>query len=296
MNWHWISRSGSYLTKAEKAVLHAIIGRCDETGEAYPGMVRLCRESGYRSDRTVYDAICGLVRKGCLTVTVRPGRSNLYRVHEPDTTARQMDLFAPLSKIAGHPRKKRKPPPSRIAGGSRNRSGTKPKLKPKEEAGKEAVPAAAPHDPLMGHRQGHTLGHPSFDRKISECIRVAFEEFEQAKGRKPVWETKDFAAVAGLVKRHDWVTVAEFSRRFGNFIRSTEEFTQRQGGSLAYFCSKFDQFADGPLQEVESRKSKSENREAHVGSGPTAGGFDPEYIRTFRERAGLRSLDPETLN
>jgi hypothetical protein len=34
-----------------------------------------------------------------------------------------------------------------------------------------------------------------------------------------------------------------------NYLDSTEVFTMKQGGSLAYFCSNLDKFSNGPISD-----------------------------------------------
>jgi hypothetical protein len=40
---------------------------------------------------------------------------------------------------------------------------------------------------------------------------------------------------------------AELERRFQNFLASTEVFIQKQGYSLAHFCTHVDSFLTGPI-------------------------------------------------
>jgi hypothetical protein len=41
----------------------------------------------------------------------------------------------------------------------------------------------------------------------------------------------------------------ELQSRFENYLASTESFTMKKGGSLAYFCQNVDSFLAGPLFE-----------------------------------------------
>lgn len=239
MNWHWISRLGGYLTRSEKSVAHAIAQRTNEKGEAFPGMELLRSESGYSSERSVQDAIRGLVLKGCLTVTHRPGTSNLYRLREPDSNALQIGLFqAPRHTL--YPRNSCTPPPSTIAGDPRNPSGTKPKLKPTTEA-KEYLP----------------------------LVSLAEGLFRERFGQGPTWLAADWKQLQALVKaRPDLLMpemAEEFGRRFRNFMGSTDPFIAQQGGSLKFFCTNFDRFLEGPVHSEAELRRLEQSRHARAG-------------------------------
>jgi hypothetical protein len=49
--------------------------------------------------------------------------------------------------------------------------------------------------------------------------------------------------------------IEELERRWLNYLGSTEPFTAKQGDSLAYFCSKFDTFIDGPISRPKEKVS-----------------------------------------
>ena len=244
MRWHWISRLGGYLTRAEKAVAHAIAQRCNERGEAWPGMERLRRESGYSSERTVQKALRGLVRKGCLTVTHRPGTSNLYRLREPDPNALQIGLFqAPRPPL--YPRKNCTPPPSTIAGVPRNPSGTKPKEKPTTE-GKKYLP----------------------------LVSLAEGLFRERFGQGPTWLAADWKQLQALVKARPDLPmpemVVEFERRYWNLLESTDPFITQQGGSLKFFCANFDRFLAGPVHSEAELRRLEQSRHARAGGHAAA--------------------------
>jgi len=43
-------------------------------------------------------------------------------------------------------------------------------------------------------------------------------------------------------------TLEEIQTRWQHYLASTEQFTANKRGSLAYFCTNFDAFIQGPLQ------------------------------------------------
>ncbi len=87
--------------------------------------------------------------------------------------------------------------------------------------------------------------HPAL-RPASE---FAFKTWESRFGRRPNWQAKDWSGVAGLFKRLPELTLAIFQRHWRNYLASTEGFIQKQGYGLAYFCSRFDGFAAGPVHD-----------------------------------------------
>lgn len=85
------------------------------------------------------------------------------------------------------------------------------------------------------------------DPRHQECIEFAHKTFQaKHEGQKPAWDGRDFKALKNLLL-HGSVTALEFSRRWQNFLASTEAFTAKQGYSLRYFCEHYDAFWEGPL-------------------------------------------------
>jgi uncharacterized protein YdaU (DUF1376 family) len=79
--------------------------------------------------------------------------------------------------------------------------------------------------------------------------RFAFGAFEAKYGRKPSWQKKDWKGLKNLLAAAPTLSVSELQTRWTDFLASTEAFTEKQGGSLAYFCSHADSFISGPLLE-----------------------------------------------
>jgi hypothetical protein len=85
------------------------------------------------------------------------------------------------------------------------------------------------------------------DLRFQPFVEFAFRSFELKHGQKPSWNDRDFKNLTALLRRNETLTAAELERRWQHYTSSTEAFTLKQGDSLAYFCSKFDSFIDGPI-------------------------------------------------
>lgn len=94
-----------------------------------------------------------------------------------------------------------------------------------------------------------------------EAKRFAFESFKARYSQPPSWGAGDYAQVAALFKRASGLTASEFQRRWQNYLDSTEAFTRKQGGSLKYFCTHFDQFISGPIRDASTQKGKTNGRD-----------------------------------
>ena len=91
------------------------------------------------------------------------------------------------------------------------------------------------------------VGPPPQQAYSDEGIRLFAAYYHQP----PAWGKGHYVQLANLRKVRPDLVVSEFARRFQNFLTSPEEFHQKQGGSLAYFCSHFDQF----MSPVAARKN-----------------------------------------
>jgi hypothetical protein len=91
------------------------------------------------------------------------------------------------------------------------------------------------------------------DPRFQPFLDFAFGAFTQKHGQKPTWGGKDFRALASMLAANRSLEAAELERRFGNYLASTEAFTAKHGGSLAYFCAHTDSFLAGPI--LEPRKA-----------------------------------------
>jgi hypothetical protein len=90
---------------------------------------------------------------------------------------------------------------------------------------------------------------PPADPRFQPFFTFAFESFTVEHERKPLWGGKDYAGLKNLLKGQspETLSLERLKNLWQNFLASTEAFTAKQGGSLAYFCSNVDKFADGPI-------------------------------------------------
>lgn len=61
-------------------------------------------------------------------------------------------------------------------------------------------------------------------------------------GAKPTWVKKDFVQLARLLRCQGELGLEEFSARWDRYLADDEPFVARQGYSLAFFCSRFDNY------------------------------------------------------
>lgn len=79
------------------------------------------------------------------------------------------------------------------------------------------------------------------------ATEYAHKSFQKNYRSKPSWGPGAYKAIAALFGRMPDLTSEEFSRRWDNFMGSDDKFIADQGGSLMFFCSKFDSFLKGPI-------------------------------------------------
>ena len=94
-------------------------------------------------------------------------------------------------------------------------------------------------------------GKPAADARFGPFLEFAKASFETKHSRPPTWDCfgKDGSVLAAFLRRAPHVTLEVWQAHITDFFNSTEAFTVKQGGSLAYFISKFDAFASGPILE-----------------------------------------------
>jgi hypothetical protein len=87
------------------------------------------------------------------------------------------------------------------------------------------------------------------DPRLGPFLEFAKGSFEAKHKRRPTWDCfgKDGSALAAFLRRASHVTLDVWQTHVLNYFDSTEAFTLKQGGSLAYFVSRFDTFASGPI-------------------------------------------------
>jgi hypothetical protein len=92
---------------------------------------------------------------------------------------------------------------------------------------------------------------PPADPRLGPFLEFAKTSFEAKHKHPPTWDClgKDGSALAAFLRRAHHVNLEVWQTHVLNFFDSTEAFTAKQGGSLAYFVSRFDTFASGPILE-----------------------------------------------
>ncbi len=87
------------------------------------------------------------------------------------------------------------------------------------------------------------------DSRFQPFFSHAFESYRAKHGRAPIWSGKDRNGLKSLLKGQSIksLPLERLQTLWQSYLDSTEVFTVKQGGSLAYFCSNLDKFSDGPM-------------------------------------------------
>jgi hypothetical protein len=151
--------------------------------------------------------------------------------------------------------------------------------KPNRETHTESASVAAASPPTG---PGPPVEAPAGDnRAFSDCAAVLFEK---RYGQKPTWTRADYVQLTAMRKANPSLSLAEFARRFENYLYSADPFHEKQGGSLRYFCSRPDSFIgrsnDRTLNKAQERsrsnaraieyaiaRSEARDRQAPVRAG-----------------------------
>jgi hypothetical protein len=124
----------------------------------------------------------------------------------------------------------------------------------------DAVPVAE-HDALSRSKKKEVRRNkeepaaktaPPADSRFGPFLEFVKGSFEAKHKRPPTWDCfgKDGSALAAFLRRAPHITLDVWETNVLNYFDSTEAFTLKQGGSLAYFVSRFDTFSDGPILAV----------------------------------------------
>jgi hypothetical protein len=118
---------------------------------------------------------------------------------------------------------------------------------------------------------------PPADPRFKPFYDFAYEAYRVKHGQPPTWNGKDQKRLQIFLAEQAQVTAPEFQRRFTSYLDSTEDFTRKQGSSLAYFLARFDSFSQGPIHATRLT-------EANAGQG---GGKN----ESFSERRRRESVE-----
>lgn len=119
-----------------------------------------------------------------------------------------------------------------------------------EHKGEQEAEHASPQKRIENRdRRTKPAAKPPTDPRYGPFLEFAKAAFETHHKRPPTWDCfgKDGAALSAFLRRASHVTAEVWRGHILNFFDSTEPFTLKQGGSLAYFVSGFDKFANGPI-------------------------------------------------
>jgi hypothetical protein len=89
---------------------------------------------------------------------------------------------------------------------------------------------------------------------------IAIERFKDRFGQKPTWSAKDYRQLAELRKVRPDLSLDELERRYLIMLDAKDSFIEGKCGSLAYFCSHFDEFIEPIRRNDYGTESKAERR------------------------------------
>jgi len=117
-------------------------------------------------------------------------------------------------------------------------------------------PALASPQPQPHKEKRKSAAAPPADARYGPFLEFAKASFETKHKLPPTWDCfgKDGSLLARFLRRAPHVTLEVWQTHLMNFFNSTEPFTVKQGGSLAYFLSRFDTFSSGPILEGGSNE------------------------------------------
>jgi len=116
---------------------------------------------------------------------------------------------------------------------------------------------------------------PPPDPRFGPFLEFAKASFETKHKRPPTWDCfgKDGSALAAFLRRAPQVTLETWQFSIANFFDSTEPFTVKQGGSLAYFVSRFDTFSSGPILAAPQKGKGNGKLDVNEAVAATMHGF-----------------------
>jgi hypothetical protein len=152
-----------------------------------------------------------------------------FRINTDKTVDWRHPVYEPVGEVTGNCR----PSVGEVSGYREERE----EIREERERPKPAAKTAPPADP-----------------RCQPFIEFAYKAFADHFGQKPSWHGKDWKQLKILLAATD-VPLEEMQARWRHYLASTEPFTVKKGGSLAYFCANFDAFINGPLLAPEKGRS-----------------------------------------
>jgi hypothetical protein len=137
----------------------------------------------------------------------------------------------------------------------------------REQDGEQSVEHGVEHSAAQRIKENRDrrrkADKPPSDARFGPFLEFAKSAFKAKHSNPPTWDCfgRDGSALAAFLRRAPHITVEVWQAHTLNFFDSTEAFTVKQGGSLAYFISRFDTFGSGPILEkpVGGTNGKSES-------------------------------------
>jgi hypothetical protein len=95
------------------------------------------------------------------------------------------------------------------------------------------------------------------DPRFRPFFDFAYESYRAKHDRAPLWRGKDRCQLQALLREQnpEALPIDRLKLLWQHFISSTDAFIQKQGDSLAYFCSNLDKFSDGPLFDLPRKEN-----------------------------------------
>lgn len=139
-------------------------------------------------------------------------------------------------------------------------------------------PSPSPHPTPQKAKSKPAATRPA-DSRYQPFVEFAYAAFEAKHGRKPSWQGKNWKALQSLLASNKDLGLPELQTRWQNYLASTEAFTVKQGGSLAYFCSHADSFITGPIFERKGGPNGKLTGEALERANLISAGFKPGLVQ-----------------
>jgi Helix-turn-helix domain len=86
---------------------------------------------------------------------------------------------------------------------------------------------------------------PALPELFVPCVTHCRVTWEDKVGAKPTWGAKDERQLSRVLRQHPELAFEEFKARWGRFLDDDDRWLAKMGYSLAWFCSRFDAYADG---------------------------------------------------
>jgi len=228
------------LPATEKLILLKLADCADDDGtNAFPSVGRVAEECGIHP-RTVQKILRHLKATGLISIQAEHDGSRhfptTYQIHPA-----RGDTLPPRTYMRGGVRPPAPVPLDAYPGGVRP---PYPSLDPSSTITARASENAKPSRIATARAESpeRLKEEKAQNPLMVSCRTYAFLRWQERFGNPPIWAAKDFVGLARLLKRNRSITEPEFKIRWDLYLEDRDPFTQRQGYSLGFFCSRFDVF------------------------------------------------------